>query len=362
MARGGVWRFWLRAGAGVALLLALAANAAAQAVVTVSEDVNFRLGVLGQFQADWLEGAGTGDAPNLFVRRVRLLVGGQVAKNVSFFVETDAPNLGKKLPDGKSINPQLVVQDAYGEVRLRSWLVVDAGLMLVPFSRNSVQSAATLLPIDYGAYSFAQSTPTQCTAGRDTGIQARGHFLGNRLEYRVGAFQGAHRPGLDPSARLIGRAQYHFLETEGTGYFYAGTHLGTKRVAALGAGFDVQDDYGAYNVDFFLDQPLGPGSLTTQIAYNHFDGGATLPTLPDQHVVLLEAGYFLPRLKLMPVLQFTRRDGRTRTIADETRWSAGVNYWWRRHNANVKAAYGRIDGAGGTPRDEFTVQMQLFYF
>ena len=356
-------RFWLRAiAAAIALAVGSAVTAGAQAVITVNEDVNFKVGVLGQFQADWLEGAGTEEAPNLFIRRVRLLVGGQIARNVSFFVETDAPNLGKKLADGKSITPQLVVQDAYGEFRLRDWLLVDAGLMLVPFSRNSVQSAATLLAIDYGPYSFAQSVPTQCTAGRDTGIQARGHFLGSRIEYRVGAFQGAHRPDLEPSARFIGRVQYQFLETEGTGFFYAGSHLGTKRVAALGAGFDVQGDYRAQVVEFFLDHPLGPGSLTAQLAYNHFDGGSTLPSLPDQEVVLVETGYFLPRLKLTPVLQFTRRDGATGTLADETRWSAGLNYWWQRHNANVKAAYGRIDGAGGARRGEFTVQLQLFYY
>ena len=36
-----------------------------------------------------------GYGQNLFARRIRLLVGGQVAKNVTFFFETDSPNLGK---------------------------------------------------------------------------------------------------------------------------------------------------------------------------------------------------------------------------------------------------------------------------
>src|SRR5207302_7067997 len=80
--------------------------AAAQVLIKVSEDVNFKLGVLGQFQGDTLEDPGTGaDTNNLFVRRLRLLFGGQVAKNVTFFVETDTPNLGKTLPAGKNIQP-----------------------------------------------------------------------------------------------------------------------------------------------------------------------------------------------------------------------------------------------------------------
>ena len=356
----GFWRCAIVAAA--ALFGASATTASGQAVITVNPDVNIKLGVLGQFQADWLEGAGTGETPNLFIRRVRLLFGGQVARNVTFFVETDAPNLGKKLPDGKNIAPSMVLEDAYGEFRVRDWLVLDAGLMLVPFSRNSVQSAASLLAIDYGAYSFAQSAPTQCKTGRDTGIQARGHFLGNRLEYRVAALQGAHRPGLDPSLRLMGRVQYQLLEPEGTGFFYAGTYLGTKRVAAVGAALDVQDDYRAYDLDAFVDHPIGRGALTAMATYNHFDGGTTLPSLPRQDAVLLELGYLLPGQKLMPVLQFARRDGTTLTCTDESRWSVGANYWVARHNVNVKAAYGRIRPSGADARSQFTVQLQIFYY
>lgn len=47
---------------------------------------------------------------------------------------------------------------------------------------------------------------------------------------------------------------------------------------------------------------------------------------------------------------------------DETRWSIGANYWWTGHNANVKAAFGRITPAGRATQHEFTLQLQLFYF
>src|SRR5258705_12574070 len=203
----------------LALLFAGVASARAQVIIKVDENVNFRLGVLGQFQADWL------DAPNadvkmqnLFIRRIRLLFGGQVAKNVTFFVETDAPNLGKTLPAGKNISPGVVVQDAYGEFKAIDAFALDAGLMFVPFSRNSLQSAATLLPIDYGANTFNQSVPTQSTIGRDTGFQAKGYFLEDHLEYRLGAFQGARDALSDNSFRYAGRVQYEFLEAEGAGF------------------------------------------------------------------------------------------------------------------------------------------------
>jgi hypothetical protein len=347
----------------VAWLLAGAADARAQLVIKANDDVNFKLGVLGQFQADWLQDSASDDtSQNLFIRRIRLLFGGQVAKNVSFFVDTDSPNLGKTLSTGKNISPAMTVQDAYGEFRVSDAFTLNAGLAFVPFSRNSLQSAATLLPIDYGANTFAQSGPTQSTVGRDTGVQARGYFLEHHLEYRLGAFQGARDAGSHRPFRYAGRVQFQFLEPEPTGFFYTGTYLGTKKIAAVAAAFDTQDDYHAYNVDGFVDYPIGPGAVTGQLAYNRFDGGDLFLTLPKENVTLLELGYFVRNLKLTPVFQFTNRGVVDTAAGDQTQWSIGVNYWWAGQNANLKAAYGRIEPRGLATQNEFTIQLQLFYF
>jgi hypothetical protein len=343
--------------------IACTSTAAAQVLIKVNEDVNFKLGVLGQFQADWLEDPANDDTTqNLFIRRARLLFGGQVAKNVTFFIETDVPNLGKTLPGGKNISPSLVVQDAYGEFKVHNAFALDIGLMFVPFSRNSVQSAASLLPIDYGAYTFSTSAATQSTVGRDTGVQAKGYLLKNRLEYRVGAFQGARDANSHRAFRYAGRVQYQLLEPEAMGFFYTGTYLGAKKVAAVAAGFDAQNDYQAYDADAFVDYPVGPGAITGQLAWNRIDGGDTFVTLPKQNVVLVEAGYFIRSLKISPVVQFTNRGIVDTSIGDEKRWSVGLNYWWAGHNANIKAAYNRIDPTLRDAQNGFTVQLQLFYY
>jgi hypothetical protein len=357
------WRSFLQCCLTAAPVFVVAASADAQVVIKVNEDVNFKLGVLGQFQADWLEDPAADDTTkNLFIRRIRLLFGGQVAKNVTFFVETDSANLGKTLTSGKNISPGIVVQDAYGEFKLHDAFALDAGLMFVPFSRNSVQSAATLLPIDYGAYTFSQTAATQSTVGRDAGFQAKGYVLNSHLEYRLGAFQGARDAASHRSFRYAGRVQYEFFESEGTGFFYTGTYLGKKKVLAAGAAFDKQDDYHAYDADVFADYPTGPGAVTAQFAYNRFDGDTTFTTLPKQNTYLVEAGYFLRDLKVTPVLQFAKRDILNTATGDETRWSIGANYWWAGHNANVKGAYSRISPRGLPDQNEFTIQLQLFYF
>jgi hypothetical protein len=350
---------WLTA----ASLVAAHGLSDAQAVIKVSDDVNFKLGVLGQFQADWLHDPETDDtAQNLFIRRIRLLFGGQVAKRVTFFVETDAPNLGKATPGGSNISPAVNVQDAYAEFSFHPALAIDAGLMFVPFSRNSLQSAASLLPIDYGAYTYTQTSATQSTVGRDAGFQVKGYLVSNRLEYRVGVFQGARDEESQGAFRYAGRVQYQLLEPEATGFFYTGTYLGTKKVAAVGAAVDAQDDYHAFDGDIFVDYPAGPGAVTAQLAYNHFDGETTFRSLPRQHALLFEAGYFIRRWKVTPVVQVTNRSVEGTTDGDETRWSIGASYWWAGHNANIKVAAGRIDAAGRGPQNQFTVQLQSFYF
>jgi len=232
---------------------------------------------------------------------------------------------------------------------------------VIPFSRNSIQSAATLLPIDYGANTFAQSAPTQSSTGRDTGFQAKGYFLANHFEYRLGAFQGTRDARSHGAFRYAGRVQYNVFDTE-VGFFYTGTYVGKKKIVAVGAAFDSQSDYHAYDADLFVDFPVGPGALTGQGDYNRFDGGTTLRSLPKQNDVLLELGYLVAALKLTPFAQFTNRDVSDATTGGEKRVSLGAAYWWAAHNANIKAAYGRIGPGGAPSQNDFMLQLQLFYF
>ena len=347
----------------VAAAIGSGSVAHAQAQITVNENVSFKFGALGQFQADWLEDPEADDTQqNLFIRRARLMFGGQVARNVSFFIETDVPNLGKTLADGKNISPQVVVQDAYGEVRLHDAVAVNVGLMFVPFSRQSIQSAATLLSLDYGNYAFTTSAATQSTIGRDTGVQARTIWFKDHLEVRLGAFQGARDENSHRAFRYTGRAQVQLLDPEPRGFFYSGTYLGARRVAAVGAAFDKQEHYSAYDADAFIDLPLGQNAVTSQVAYQRIDGDTTFTTLPKQNVLFVEAGYFIRAFKVTPVFQFTSRDILNADEGDESRWSVGLNYWLTGHNANIKGAWGRIDPRGQPEQNQFTIQFQLFYY
>jgi hypothetical protein len=355
-----------RMSALIALLLTIMGGVAhAQASIRVGEDVNIRFGALLQGWGDWTQDpVSEGYAQNLFLRRVRLLVGGQVARNITFFIETDNPNLGRA---PKALGSGFIVQDALAEVKFSDPLTISAGLMFVPFCRNCIQSAATLLSLDYSSYSFLATPVTQSSVGRDIGFQAKGYFNGNRIEYRVGAFQGFRAAGARNPLRGVGRLQINLLEPETPGIFYTGTYLGTKRVLAIGGGIDMQagpgDNYQAWAIDGFLDYPITDSvSVTAQVDYFTYDGGGTFPTLLEQNAIFAEAGVYFKPLRIMPFVKFETQSFDPVAAVDTKRFQAGLSYYRAGHNANLKLAYSRLDPDVGDSSDQFTVQLQLFYY
>jgi hypothetical protein len=351
-----------RVAAAAGALVLLAATASAQAEIKVNETTSFRLGALFQPQADWTQDATGGYEQNLFLRRARVLLGGQLSRNVTFFLESDNANLGKVVTGTKEISTGFTLQDAFVEWKVADELVLGAGLMFVPLCRNCYESAGTLLPIDYGASSFLESAPTQSAVGRDTGFQARGYLAHNRLEYRVGAFQGARDRVSRNSLRSAGHVQYAFLDTE-SGFFTTGSYLGKQKVLTIGGGYDVQSDYKAFAADAFFDRPVGAaGAVTLQADLIHYDGGRTFD-LPRQNDLLVEAGYLFTKARVMPWVKLeAQRFGSVAPGPDQNRFQGGLSYFHHGQNVNVKAGYGIIDPRVGKSLHLFTVQLQIFYF
>lgn len=344
------------------LTLAVAGAASAQMQIKVNDNTFVKFGLLMQTQGDALQDpASRSYSQNVFIRRARLLIGGQIAPNLTFFAETDSPNLGKQTTPGtKNIAPTMFLQDAYVEFKASDKFAVDAGLMLVSPSRNGLQSAASLMALDYGPHTFANSGSLQASAGRDTGMQAKGYFDNKRFEYRFGLFQGM-RDSQNRELRTTARVQYNVFDTE-TSYFYTGTYLGKKKILAFGAGYDHQHGYKGWAADAFLDYPLASGAITAQFDHIRYDGTSYLKGIPNQNDTLVELGYLIGKTKWMPIAQIAHRNFAAAAQNDETRVGAGVAYFLSGHNANVKATYTRIDVKNVRAANQVTVQLQLFYF
>src|SRR5512140_1779365 len=370
----------------LALLIALVpAVANAQAVIKVNDTVNFKLGIVLQGWADWngqsdAAGNTAGFQQNLFLRRARFLVGGQVAKDVTFFFMTDNANLGKSTQTvaggagGKAPATGFVVQDAFIEWAIANEFRLQGGLILIPLCRNCNSSAHNLITMDYGTWSFQESGPTQSSTGRDTGFQAKGFLADDHLEYRAGAYSGFRNVGVKNSFRFAGRLQYNVFDVE-KGQFYTGMYFGKKKILAIGAGYDAQSDYSAYAGDVFFDFPVGGGNgLTAQADYIHYDGGDTFgatapaaqraPALFKQDDVYVEAGIYLSGPKILPFLRYEQQkyaDDVNKGL-NRTKYQAGLGYYPYGANFNIKAGFTRTnapDNPNVASTNQYTVQVQV---
>src|SRR5437764_11387248 len=97
-------------------LLALASLPASAQLSISNEDFSIKFGFQGQIWADAQQDANASGAhgyqQNLYLRRIRLLTGGQLGHDLTFFVQIDQPNLGKT---PKVLNSGFLVQDAFME-------------------------------------------------------------------------------------------------------------------------------------------------------------------------------------------------------------------------------------------------------
>jgi hypothetical protein len=355
-----------------ALLLSGSALPAAAQWQTASKDgaSSIKLGFLIQPQAELLETADQeATSTNLFVRRVRLLVGGAFGERWSFFFETDSPNLGKTSPNpgistpGLKDQSDIFVQDAYLTYSQNQAFKVDAGMIMLPHSRNGTQSAGTLLAVDYGPYTFLDSGPGGERVGRDYGVQLRGYPAGQKLEYRLAVSQGVRGPEARNPLRVSGRAVYYPFGAE-TGFFYGGTFQGTKRQMGVGGGFDVQEDANIYSADVFFEAPLldNRQGVTVQFNWMRYDGGSFLPVLPKQDAFLVEAGYHVWNHRLTPFVQYQARSFASAAMPGQDTFQAGLAWWLAGHLRNLKFSIGRLHADGQADRTQALVQLQLFYF
>jgi Phosphate-selective porin O and P len=347
------------------LLLILPVVAQAQAIIKVNDTVFFRFGVQMQGWADELQSATTkGYAQNLFLRRARFLVTGQMAPNLTFFFQTDNPNAGKA-PKG-AVFGTFILQDAWFEWKLRNEFMLDGGEFLVPLSRNGLQSTISFLTLDISPTSTVFSAPTQSNGLRDTGLQAKGYLDEGRLEYRAAIFSGVRDAAARNPLRGSAYLQYDVFEKE-VGYVYAGTNLGKRKILAISSGWDGQKDYRAFSGDIFTTIPVQKGNeFAGQIQAIHYDGGKFIAAIPRQNDYLVELAYYVAPHKIQPFAKFEDQKFGVNTAADQTRWGAGLNYYVSGQNLKFTAQYlhvnPRTHTATSNPTNEFTVQIQAWYY
>ena len=377
------FRGLLRSAALTFLLGVLSAAAArGQVVIKVNDDVGFRLGILLQGWADWTQDpVSQGYVQNFFLRRLRFIVAGTVARNVTFFYQTDNPRVGNAGTAGtKSLDTGFRPQDAFAEWKIAGdKVMLDAGLFYTPQSRGVLNSSSSTVSFDAPTFGQQQVTSTQGSAGRDVGFGLKGYLAGDHLEYRAGVFDGQRQAATTQGAssrnspRVAARLQYDFFDTE-KGYTYVGTNRGAKKILAVGAWGDTQGDFESYGADVMADIPIGKNAVTAEADTLLYDGGrqfqqivggVVTPLLPRQHVFFAQGGFYFHTFQVQPFVRYERLDfseSRFQT-GDQQRYSGGLNWYVSGQNLKVTAFYERIapktKPAAARIKDSNHVGMQL---
>lgn len=302
------------------------------------------------------------------VYRGRVMVGAQLSKKGNFFMETELNGFinGSNDADGnKSTRVNVMVLDAQYEHVFSDKFSVIGGLQLVSHNRNGLQGAAGLMANDFTyfqyPYNLNPDSPLQNNLGRDLGVNFRGFFADEKLEYRLGFFSGRTSFEGEESSplRTVGRVVYNIFDKDKS-FYYSGTNLGKGKTLSIGAGFDTQGTYSAIGGDVFLDLPIsGSNSLTLNGAYSYISGGNDLtdkytfadkiPTQTTQH---LELGYYFKDTKLQPWIRYERQnmnseDQQTGLLSTSdfdkynstTVFGGGLNYWFNGYNTNMRLSY-----------------------
>lgn len=370
----------------------------------------FRFGVFMQAWINYQQSAAKvagengGYSVDMFLRRIRFFTFASFFKNFSIFLLFDSPNLGRGVAPvdatgaaSKSFQPVVpsnnIMNDAFGEIKLADdAFMLEAGLMVKPFSHNGLQSTGNYIQLDISIpASLDAVTSTQVI--RDLGFQLKGYVADDKLEYRIGAFQGLRQGpyGTNPishNAPLIaGRLLYEIFDPE-KGYVQSGHTYGRKKLLGVSAGFQWQktdvdgaDPFLAFSGAVFGAIPLsgeadpknGGDELAFMGEFYRYDGGGVFgAALPKQNDVSAEVGYYNKEAKLSVFGRFEMRkvdsdDPLVKNTGNALWFGGGLKYYLAEGAANVTLAYLRSQfpdkiEAAVNDTNQFTVQLQLAYF
>lgn len=385
-------------------------------LLRLNELFSFRPGLLIQMWASAVQdnvpklNGNAGDfAKNVYMRRGRFFMLGTIGDRITYFMLWESSNVGLPNPDGSKSLPPFAFNDAFMDLRLDKHISVQAGLMVLPFTRNILQTPTTYWSLDIASVSATYITATQTNVLRDNGVQLKVNAADNHFEARAMISQGiklADPAGPMGAGRLAGKndprftgyIQYNVFDPE-TGYVFNGQYFGKKRVAGVALGADYQktgDDnpYFATTATAYAAIPIhgpdpkGGDEIGGQVEYLHFHNGriptagAAGTTMQKQDDLFVELGYYNKAAKasvfgkfegrfladdqlVVPGVPFSKLSTRT--------YGGGVKYFVAEAAANLTLQYS-LTRAPDAPTDSamfgalarhdqnnVTLQFQLAY-
>ncbi|MCK6545977.1 OprO/OprP family phosphate-selective porin [Myxococcota bacterium] len=344
------------------------------------DDFLLNLGVMLQPAFRFYAPPGDGADPtnDFFIRRVRLLVTGNLIKDISYFLQTETPNVGYNATDPAARwNLTFYVIDAYVAYKLADELTLDAGLLLAPFTHHGMQGAIGLHTIDYHA-NVMKYPGTIGRLWRDVGVQARGLLADKLIHYRLAVMngaqpgsQGAGEPVINESdvPRVTGTVRVNLMGSE-PAFYLQGIYFTKEPLLSVGLSGDFQPDvalegterkpYMAFAADVFADLPMGEtNELAGQVSFYYWNNGEGASTTGIG--LLAEVGYRIDKIEPVASFDIFMPSDDAAAAGKSMNWRVGANYWIDKHRANVKLDLGQTKAGDGDPGFVVNLQSQLFF-
>jgi hypothetical protein len=363
------------------MILAVPVTSWAGAKLKITDDTEINLGfrVQTQFIATNDDGGGDGETAEEFqTRRSRFRLGGSVTEYVKFFLQTDGQD-------------QTMI-DAFVNVHYKNLINVVMGRNMAPAGRQITTSSGGLMAIDrpnitnfnltWGLNgkvgfntgpNFAQGDQPilGSSSVRDDGVTLfSSHSFSDTLHGKayIGVYDGIEVTDNDDH-RVTARVQVNFFDPE-PGYYNLSTYLGKKKTVGIGASVDYQEDfvndvggdghdYTWFELDGFMDYPVGPGTLTAEASFQtlDLDGSGVLDAndngLLDANEVEAKetSGNGVYAHQPWYGFDYWDSDG-SNDIGSFTSHRIGITYFFKGHNANVKVGFERFEAEESVPGEE----------
>jgi hypothetical protein len=255
--------------------------------VTLNIGVQLQMQVLANENGD---ASGSRWSADVFARRTRLLVNGDIGPSLSYLLQLDNANFGKY----GNTSGRAIVQDAWvgwapTGAHGSNVLFIDAGILLIPISRHLLESTTNFITADVHTDSF-RLTGNQFPGLRETGLQLRGWVAGKRIGFRGGVYEGTRAfnvPGADRASlpQLAGFVNFDIIGSEEGSWVYGAYRWSTAPVLSVGISglyqsHAVKNAVLPTSTQSFANQKLASAGL-------YLD----LPIAGDSEVVLEATGY-----------------------------------------------------------------------
>src|SRR6266446_4600934 len=260
----------------LATSLLLAPGAYATKVPIPIEGATLNVSVQVQTEAMITENgtpSGQDTAYDIFVRRTRILVNGDISQNFSYLFQIDNANFGKF----GNFGGRAIVQDAWigwapTGITGGNVLYIDAGLLLIPISHHLLESTTNFITADVHTDEFR--FPGNGFQGlRETGIQVRGWWLDKKIGFRGGVYEG-YSPALQIGTaqctatgagcitpkrypQFAGFVNFDIIGSEEGGWLYGAYKWGKDPILSVGVS-------GIYQADAIRNAGINTGVGTAQ--------------------------------------------------------------------------------------------------